>query len=377
MHGFKEAKDLGWLLTFSSTMEPGLMRLALLKGLIKKWKAAKGDVIAAILKADSDEELYIRLPKDLPEEAKAMGYEPGGISLQLKALYGRADSPRLFTQAFKQMAAEHDWKEVDESILVHMRADDEIDGLLFMHMDDMLCLSNDPVAMLEQLSAKMEMGDIELLHETAESIYTGLDIKWDGAGGRCEIGQKRYVDNIKTQLTDREKRKVFGPEDLKQSEESERNPAYGQAQQAWTGVLGWASKTQRHLLVVFSEVSRNAARASPKTLVAVQRACEYAKRTHRPLVLEGVRDPVLVWWVDASYSLHSCEGRIGYEVQVLDSSVVSSVNERMHLLPTSNVIAWKSHRCSRKLASTTSAELVALVESVKLAPRYLDLVKSL
>ena len=81
---------------------------------------------------------------------------------------------------------------------------------------------------------------------------------------------------------------MFGPQDLKLSEESKRNPVYNRAQQAWTGVLGWASKTQRQLSVVFSELSRNASRASPNSVVAVQRACEYAKKTYKPLVLEGL-----------------------------------------------------------------------------------------
>jgi hypothetical protein len=308
------------------------------------------------------------MPRDLQEEARELGYEPGAVYPQQKALYGRADSPRLFTQAFKQTAGAFGWKEVDESILVHYGKDKEIDGILLMHMDDVLTLSEDPVAMLKQLDTKMEFGDIELLDGSAPVVYTGLDITWDGKGGRCEIGQGRYMEGIKTQLTDRERRRLFGADDLKLSEESERNPAYTKAQQAWTGVLGWAAKTQPHLSVVFSEISRNSSRASHKSVIAVQRACEYAKKTHRPLVLEGVRDPVIVWWVDASYSLHTCEGRVGYEVQIVDSDVVSSLHGRLHLLPKCNVVAWRSHRCERKLASTTGAELVALVEGVKLVP---------
>jgi hypothetical protein len=204
VHGFIDPRDKGWLNTYSGTMEPGLKHLALLKALAMKWKAAKGDVETAFLKALSDAELYIKLPKDLPKEVIKLGYEPGGVYPQLKALYGRTDSPRLFTQAFKQTAAEFGWKEVDESILVHFEADGEIDGLLLMHMDDLLCLSEDPVAMLKELDTKMAMGDIELLETDVEAIYTGLDIKWDGPGGKCEIGQGRYIEAINTQLTDKD-----------------------------------------------------------------------------------------------------------------------------------------------------------------------------
>ena len=80
---------------------------------------------------------------------------------------------------------------------------------------------------------------------------------------------------------------MFGVNDLKQTEPDAVELEYGKAHQAWTGVLGWLAKTQRHLSVVFSEISKNSKRPCYESVVAAMRACEYAKKHHKPLVLEG------------------------------------------------------------------------------------------
>ena len=160
------------------------------------------------------------------------------------------------------------------------------------------------------------MGEIKELTAKTPEVYTGLDIVWDAENGSCEINQERYVADIKTQLTEKEKRRMFAQNDLRLTEPSEVNEAFRAEQQAWTGVLGWCSKTQPNLSVVFSEVSRNCTRPSAKSVCSAKRACEYAKEVHSSIILEGVSKPYIVWWVDASYSLRSCDGRMGYEVQV-------------------------------------------------------------
>ena len=42
-----------------------------------------------------------------------------------------------------------------------------------------------------------------------------------------------------------------------------------------------------------------------------------------------------------------------------------------------NIVGWRSLKCNRKLVSTTSAELVALVEGVKVAPLYIAFIEKL
>ena len=144
--------------------------------------------------------------------------------------------------------------------------------------------------------------------------------------------------------------------------------SFQEAQQAWGGILGWLAKTQPHLAVVSGEVSRNCSRPSKRSVLSAMRACEYAKSTHQRLRLEAVSDPVLVVWVDASYNIRSCDGRLGWEIQVVDRKWLG--NDDVAKLPYSNVVMWRSQRCKRKLVSTTGAELLALLEGVKKSPLY-------
>lgn len=374
--GNLDKRDKGWIETYSGTMDAGLMRLAMVYGLERRWGVAKGDVKTAFLQTDSTSELCLRLPDDLPKEAILLGFEPGGVYPMLKAVYGLAESPKLFTDAYKKAAAELGWDEAAQSIMVH---DGEagskcVEGLMLMHMDDMFNIADKPKATLEALDQKFTMGTIEEPKAGETMTYTGLDIAWDGKKGSCSIGQKRYAAAIKTELSDKERKRIFSAADLKLTEPNEIDKKYEGAQQAWTGVLGWLAKTQRHLSVVFGDISRNNTRPSRSSVVSAMRACEYAKLTHTPLVLEAVKKPALVFWVDASYNVTTCDGRLGWEVQIVEAD---SIGDDVAAITENNVLAWRSRRCERKLASTTSAELMALLEGVKLAPAYVKLVERL
>jgi hypothetical protein len=242
-------------------------------------------------------------------------------------------------------------------------------------MDDLWNLAKDPVKQLELIGKRFKLGKIQLLDANTPAVYTGLDILWDDKNWRCEMDQLRYVQAIKTSLTDKEKKKAFSEADLNLTDESQIALTYGPAQQSWNGILGWLNKTQPHMSVIFGEISRNSTRPCETSVKAAMRACEYAKLTHQNLVYGGVKDPVLVWWVDASYHIKTCEGRLGWEVQLVDSSELAG--KEIYEITKHNLLAWRSRRCERKLASTTSAELMALQEGVKLAPAYSNYIKEL
>lgn len=251
------------------------------------------------------------------------------------------------------------------------------DGITLMHVDDVNCLASEPKERLTEIGTLFEIGEIELLTSKSTGVYIGMDILWDERQHRCELGQDRYVAELKTTLTDKERRRVFSADDLKVMESHEANPSFTKAQQEWTGKLGWIAKTQPQLSVVFGETSRNNTRGNEQSVIAAQRACEYAKQTYRRLILEGVKEPMIVWWVDGSFSLKTCEGRIGYEVQILDVEKVEKARGAFDTLPRSNLVAWKSKRCKQKLCSTTAAELIAIYEAVKDMPAFFDLIGSL
>ena len=139
--------------------------------------------------------------------------------------------------------------------------------------------------------------------------------------------------------------------DLEQSKIEDVDETLKAEQQAWTGVLGWLHKTQRQLSVVFSELSRNNTSPTTKSVLSTKKACAYAKETYKPLTYVGVDQPAIVWWVDGSYSFNSCDGRLGWEVQILSESVVEEALKRgsvgLASLPELNIVAWKSIRDTR------------------------------
>eukprot|EP00919_Chromeraceae_sp_WS-2016_P034629 GHVR01081921.1.p1 GENE.GHVR01081921.1~~GHVR01081921.1.p1 ORF type:complete len:160 (+),score=16.77 GHVR01081921.1:2-481(+) len=78
----------------------------------------------------------------------------------------------------------------------------------------------------------------------------------------------------------------------------------------------------------------------------------------------SVKTPKLRAWSDASYKLHSCQGRAGFEIQLLEQdTVVPVVAQKLDELY--NIFSWKSMMIKRNMVSSTSAELVAMQEAVK------------
>ncbi len=83
--------------SYSGTADPGLMRVASMFGLNEGWHAAKVDVRTAYLQAESMGVLYLRMPQDMPDDAKKLDLEPGCVHPQWNAVYGRVDAARFFT----------------------------------------------------------------------------------------------------------------------------------------------------------------------------------------------------------------------------------------------------------------------------------------
>ena len=189
--GFEDRRDRGWLETYSGTMDAGLMKTAMVYALSRGWRAAKVDVRTAFLQTKSRDELYLKLPRDLPEGADELGFEPNGIYPQLKIVYGRTDGTRMYTVNFKQAAKKEEWNEVVESILVQKGASGEPEGLLLMHVDDKFCFAEDPVAKLEKIGKHYKLGPITLLERDKPITYCGLEIAWDAVTRTCKHARRR------------------------------------------------------------------------------------------------------------------------------------------------------------------------------------------
>ncbi len=74
--------------TFSGTVNHGLWRVVLLYSLFRGWTAAFANVKTALLQVDAKDPLLLQLPDQLPPSADKLGFEPGEVYVQKKAVYG-------------------------------------------------------------------------------------------------------------------------------------------------------------------------------------------------------------------------------------------------------------------------------------------------
>ena len=381
--GFMDKRDRGWINTHSGTCDRGHLRIAIVFSLHRKLRAGKADVKTAFLQVDTKDPLVLKLPSHLPEKVVSkLGLTPGGFYEQNKAVYGTIDAPRLYTQAFKKRVNDLGWREIAESLLVQRtRPDGPADSVMPMHVDDLLCLTDKPLDELNKIGKAFELDDPELLSANTKHMYCGLELEFSADGSQCLIGQSQYADGIKTGLTDKQRKGVITEKDLRRAVAKDVDPRLQKQQQHWMGKLGWLSLTQLHLLVPFSMQSKNNTKPSEQTVIAAQRLCEFAKATHQPLRYDNsVSDPALVFWVDAAFDLRKCQGRIGWEVQLIDKQVLvaGKLEETIKQVPRGlNVVEAKSRSIERQVASSTAVELLALRDGVKRMPLYSRVVKEL
>ena len=376
VQGFRDRRVRGWLETFAGTADPGLERMLYLYALNHHWKAAKADVKTAYLQSCSEAELYARLPKNLPSEAAEFGYVAGGIYLMLAAIYGMKDSARIFGELLQNILIEKmKFVEVAESLFCKYDSKCNPTAFIRKHSDDTRVFAPDPNVIIDELRQHLKMGETISFKRDEWVVYTGIEMKWDDEKGEAYESQQQYASEVDTQLKDAERRRKFGVKDLEPSREEDININFQKAQQSWTGVLGWLARTVRNISVVFSEISKNSTKPSALSVLNARRACEYAKSICVPLKFEKVSDPCVIFWVDANFNVNKCEGRLGFELQVINKDEFDY--RKISITKESNVIAWRSHKCNRKLASSSGAELCALVEVVKLAPLYVSLVSKI
>eukprot|EP00919_Chromeraceae_sp_WS-2016_P012367 GHVR01028873.1.p2 GENE.GHVR01028873.1~~GHVR01028873.1.p2 ORF type:complete len:225 (-),score=39.14 GHVR01028873.1:44-718(-) len=114
-----------------------------------------------------------------------------------------------------------------------------------------------------------------------------------------------------------------------------------------------------------------------KTHNTETQALHHAKHHSQPLKYIGITKPLLRLWSDASFRRTTLDTRLGYEVQLLDAHTHKWESCDTKTLTQTNLIGWKSSLFKRKVASTTSAELCALMAAVKQTFLYKSVVEKL
>eukprot|EP00919_Chromeraceae_sp_WS-2016_P019037 GHVR01045362.1.p1 GENE.GHVR01045362.1~~GHVR01045362.1.p1 ORF type:complete len:216 (+),score=18.08 GHVR01045362.1:319-966(+) len=146
--GFKDHRDKATIDTFSGTADIDLVYVCFCYIIYRGWKLVKTDVTTAFLQAPMNEEVWVSLPK-LPENVP-IPWKPGIPAKVIKAVYGLADAPRLYTNFFKAKAETLGWIQVAESILIKQDEVGNVTAVMIMHVHDLIVASEDPAFLINK-----------------------------------------------------------------------------------------------------------------------------------------------------------------------------------------------------------------------------------
>ncbi len=380
--------------TFSGTPNINLQRLVMIYALCRQWKVAYTDVTTAFLQADLPKELEVvlQLPDYLPDTIVSKGYLPQRKYKIKRAAYGLREAPYLYTSHFKEIAKQYGYIEVTNSILVLYAEKDrqivrnylrqelatlgldsysstmlpslssvsEPIAILLMYVDDLTMFADTPVELLDQFQERVQMDSPRLLNmnESLKLIGINFCLQYN----RLILSHQNFLNTMELQYA--RKNSKVSVQDLQPAAADEVDLSLVTEYRSCIGKLGWIVRTRPDLSFLFSELSKYNTSPCIRHMTAIHTILQLVKEHTKPLVFESFiksaskrQDVLIRIYSDASYDLAAHVGKTGWLVQLLPAN--ASIDDDR------NVFAWSCNTERRKLASTTSAELIALYRAIK------------
>eukprot|EP00918_Siedleckia_nematoides_P001546 GHVU01003651.1.p1 GENE.GHVU01003651.1~~GHVU01003651.1.p1 ORF type:complete len:1455 (+),score=198.40 GHVU01003651.1:569-4366(+) len=331
-HGFRDTTPAS---TFAGTPPFFLGLLCLVFSCSKGWELAYIDVKSAFLQAEvgGDRKPTVKLSgvPNLPKLCPLKGIEEEewaeilkeGLKLKEgqtrelgKSLYGDKCSSREWDFKLAGELEEMGYEEIEESIQVKEGANQENEGIIINHVDDLLVSGQDVKQTLREIRSRLECNEPKILSVGEKIKFAGVE--QERVGEKIHVNVNNYLNEVMRVSDDFRLRKVT---------------------------------TARHM----------------KALDAV---LEGLRRTDSTLIFHAVKgDPVLYGYCDAAYDRDNYSCRLGYKI-ILDSAEREPLSQE-------NIIAWSSKKVKKRIASSTSAELEALNLLIKHMFLYMRVVADL
>ena len=156
--GFQQVYD-DKLRRDSPTVTPQMMHMMCSLASSLKLKLHGADVTGAFLQGKKiQRELYFRLPRNLGP-LTIPGVKAGDLLRLNKSIYGLNDAARAWYLALCDVLESQGWTKLtfEPGSFVHRDAKGKIDGLLCMHVDDLLICTNDQT-LLDRMRAAIDFG---------------------------------------------------------------------------------------------------------------------------------------------------------------------------------------------------------------------------
>eukprot|EP00435_Cladocopium_sp_Y103_P076102 s94_g76.t1 len=350
LRGYQDP-DLMTLEKNSPTSQRTGKMILLVVATIHGWHLWCGDVQTAFLSgAGFDREILVLLPKDC---AGLLGCDPAlPVHMRmLKSAYGLADAPLLWFREASRRLVRLGWKaqELGKCTFAYYNKAGELEGLLILHVDDMLIAGrSDPSEfqdMLVKLKQDFSFGKWEELSNGKKIAYCGGDLRQEGS--KVLMGYE-YLKKV-------------CPISIAKGRDAKEKLSRG-----LLGALQWpGGQRMPALCATTSLLAGELALGNGEVMQQLNKCLRFAKEASKhPMVfdkiVEKVSDLAIVCFCNAAFGVRqdlSSQG--GYLIVLTDKRVLRG--EKCKFC----TVAWRSFKLLRVCRSSLSAESQSMASALE------------
>uniref|UniRef100_A0A0K6S964 Reverse transcriptase Ty1/copia-type domain-containing protein n=2 Tax=Chromera velia CCMP2878 TaxID=1169474 RepID=A0A0K6S964_9ALVE len=370
--GFKDPREMP---TYTGIPNIHSIYIAIIYMLSKDFSMMKTDVSGAFLQDSPD--FPDKKPKELSKftdeqykivKKKRKELKEGEIYIADKALYGGPGLARIFSTKAKTELKELGFEEIDESIHVQRETNtNEVNAVIYHHVDDFKGGAMDIEEIFSKYRHRLSLGSLVRVVDGEVAKFVGIEQMRQGK--KMFLSQASFLNLLCIDDLLPEKKHVVREEDMKVSEDDMIDLSLKPCYQSLIGTLGWAVRTQPKVQPFFSILSSRANCISKKLMECLALVLQALKERPFSLELRGIDISTLLLYIfnDSSFFTLSKEGRQAWMHFLVDATWRLESDDEW------NLVTCGSKRTKQKFISSTSCEMVSMVDGVKAAYKTRDI----
>ena len=280
--------------------------------------------------------------------------KPGDIYILKQSHYGGKHAAHDFVAKIRKLGLDDKMKNIEKSIFV-----DTNRIAMFQHIDDLGVFRNkDSLDIISVIGKNLQMKDKKVIGRSGKFTFIGMNINYEGE--RMIIDNSDYISKLDiAPLMEQYKVNPGIPDQILAPTDEEIDMELQPLYRSLNGILGYMVKVQWLYSVYFYELSQYCTKPSIKNIKALLKVIDWIVKHPEEILLDGVKDPKLLLYTDASFIRTTKTVRAGYVCYLVNQGT----NRTKSL--THNAVSWGSQRFNRLYDSSTSGELIALKKGLK------------